>query len=176
MDEPLNFTDDVDVRLRAVAELAAAPSNPISRALDAMRLLLRMDMAYVSDTRNHQCRVLAVSGDAESFGARVGLHVELAGTYCGELRAGRIDGLVTDARRDPRVKHLGGTEQGGVGAYIGQPIRLWDGNDFGTLACVSHGPCPRLDTRDVQFVGLIARLVGASSSNNSSPSSTRVPA
>jgi response regulator RpfG family c-di-GMP phosphodiesterase len=125
-----------------------------------MRLLLGMDMAYVADTRGDQCRVLAVSGDAESFGAQIGLSVELAGTYCGELRAGRIEGLVTDARRDPRVKHLAGTEQADIGAYIGQPIKLWDGGDFGTLACVSHSPCPRLDERDVQLVGLIARLVG----------------
>jgi response regulator RpfG family c-di-GMP phosphodiesterase len=152
--------DDADARLRAVAEIAAAPSNPISRALDAMRQLLAMDMAYVADTRGDQCQVLALSGDAESFGARIGLRVPLAGTYCGELLLGRLDGLVTDARHDPRVQHLPGTEQGGVGAYIGQPIKLWNGNDFGTLACVSHSPCPRLDERDVQFVGLIARLVG----------------
>jgi response regulator RpfG family c-di-GMP phosphodiesterase len=149
-----------EARLRAVAELAAAPSNPISRALDAMRQLLAMDMAYVSDTRGDQCRVLAVSGDAESFGARIGLRVPLSGTYCGELRAGRIDGLITDARQDPRVKDLPGTEGAGIGAYIGQPIRLWNGNDFGTLACVSHSRRLQLDERDVQFVGLIARLVG----------------
>ncbi len=148
------------MQLRAVAALAAAPNSPISRALDAVRLLLGMDMACVTDTRGEQCGVVAVSGDAESFGARIGLRVELAGTYCGELHAGRIDGLVTDARGDPRVNRLAATEEAGIGAYIGRPIKLWDGTVFGTLACVSHSACPRLDERDVQFIALIARLVG----------------
>jgi GAF domain-containing protein len=58
------------------------------------------------------------------------------------------------------VGHLPGTRRADIGAYIGQPIKLWDGSDFGTLACVSHSPCPRLDERDLQSVGLIARLVG----------------
>jgi len=148
------------MRLRAVAALANDPTSAISRALDAMRLLLGMDMAYVTDTRGGHCGVVAVSGDAESFGARIGMRVELAGTYCGELRAGRIDGLITDARRDLRVNHLEATQRARIGAYIARPIKLWDGTVFGSLACVSHGACPRLDERDVQFVALIARLVG----------------
>jgi response regulator RpfG family c-di-GMP phosphodiesterase len=163
MDVPPNFSDAGYVRLRALAELAelaATPNTPISRALETMRRLLGMDMAYVSDTRGGRCGVLAVSGDAESFGARIGLRVELAGTYCGELRAGRIDGLVTNARRDRRVNQLAATERADIGAYIGWPITLWDGTVFGTLACVSHSPRPRLGARDLQFVGLIARLVG----------------
>ena len=157
--KPPISTASAAVRLRTVAELAAATSSPVSRALDAVRLLLGMDMAYVSDTRAAKRDLVAVTGDAGSFDARIGRPVALAGTYCGELLAGRIDGLVTDARRDPRVRDLPITDEARIGAYIGRPIRLWDGSVFGTLACLSHDARPRLDERDVQFVALIARLV-----------------
>ena len=152
-------TDAADVRLRAVAELATATSSPISRALDAVRLLLGMDMAYVADTRGAQRELVAVTGEAASFGAHADRSVALAGTYCGELLAGTIDGLVTDARRDPRVSRLASTRRADIGAFIGQPIKLWDGTVFGVMGCVSHDARPHLDERDVQFVALIARLI-----------------
>lgn len=157
---PPNPHDVADARLRAVTELVANTSNPISRALDAVRLLLGMDMAYVTDVRGAQCDIVAVTGDAPSFaGVRPGRKLRLAGTLCGELLAGRIDGLVPDARHDPRVNDLPMTRRADIGAYIGQPITLLDGTVFGAMGCVSHEPRPRLDERDVQFVSLIARLI-----------------
>lgn len=156
---PPSRADDAALRLRTVAELAATPSSPVTRALDAVRMLLGMDMAFVVDARVSRHEYVAVTGDAESFGARAGESRPLEGTYCGELLAGRLDSVVTDARRDPRVRGLAITEQTRIGAYIGRPITLVDGNVFGTLGCMSHRPRPRLDERDVQFVGLIARLV-----------------
>jgi GAF domain-containing protein len=156
---PSTRPDIAAARLAAATDLATAGSDAIDQALEAARELLGMDMAYFADTRAGEQDYVAITGDGESFGARVSEPVPLAGTYCAALLAGRLDGVVTDARNDPRVRDLAITEDGDIGAYLGVPVILSDGTVYGTFCCLSHTAQPGLDGRDAQFLRLLVRMV-----------------
>jgi EAL domain-containing protein (putative c-di-GMP-specific phosphodiesterase class I) len=48
----------------------------------------------------------------------------------------------------------------GIRSYIGSPVVLGDGTQYGTLCAFSSIPNPPLADRDVRFMQLVARLVG----------------
>jgi response regulator RpfG family c-di-GMP phosphodiesterase len=137
----------------------STPSEIISAALHAAREMLGMDMAYVADTRAGLQDYRALSGDATSFGAARGEPVDLAGTYCELLLEGRLPNIVNDAASDPLVRDLPITERARIGSYIGVPIVLSEGGTYGTFCCLSHDPDHDLRRRDVQFLGVLARLI-----------------
>jgi EAL domain-containing protein (putative c-di-GMP-specific phosphodiesterase class I) len=72
---------------------------------------------------------------------------------------GDIPHLVTDAANDERTADLPLTREAGIGAYVGVPIRLWDGTLYGTLCCLSRSPEPSLNERDVRFMRVLAEVV-----------------
>jgi response regulator RpfG family c-di-GMP phosphodiesterase len=138
----------------------AEPDRVIHRALESARDMLDMDLAYVADVRSGVEELVAVAGDAESFGARVGTSVPLDGTYCELLLHGRLDGIVRNASQHPLTADMAATETARIGAYIGVPVTLPDGRTFGTFCCVSHSVDPSLHQRDLRFMTVLARLIG----------------
>jgi putative nucleotidyltransferase with HDIG domain len=132
----------------------------VETALETAQQLLGMEMAHLADTRMGLQDYVVLTGDAESFGARIDEPLSLSGTYCGLLLAGELDGLVRNARIDPRVAGLAITHQAGIGAYLGVPVHLPNGALFGTFCCLSHHPDPSLRERDLQFMKVLARMVG----------------
>jgi response regulator RpfG family c-di-GMP phosphodiesterase len=139
---------------------SAEPGRVIHRALETARDMLDMDMAYVADVRSGLEDFVAIAGDGESFGARVGTPVPLEGTYCELLLHGHLDGIVRNAREHPLTGDMPATETARIGAYIGVPVTLPDGRTFGTLCCVSHSADPSLHQRDLRFMTVLGRLIG----------------
>lgn len=137
---------------------AALVGDPIGRVLALARRHLGMEVAFLAEFTGGRQLYRGLDGDAASFGMRVGEGPELAGTYCRRMTEGTLSNAVPDARADPRVRDLPITEQAGVGAYLGVPVRLADGSLYGSFCCVSHGAAP-LDERDVRFLELLAELV-----------------
>jgi EAL domain-containing protein (putative c-di-GMP-specific phosphodiesterase class I) len=66
---------------------------------------------------------------------------------------------VNDAAADDRTADLPLTREAGIGAYVGVPIRLWDGTLYGTLCCLSRSAEPSLNGRDVRFLRVLAEIV-----------------
>jgi EAL domain-containing protein (putative c-di-GMP-specific phosphodiesterase class I) len=73
--------------------------------------------------------------------------------------AGDLPHLVRDAANDERTADLPATRESGIGAYVGVPIRLWDGTLYGTLCCLSRCAEPSLNERDVRFLRVLAEVV-----------------
>ncbi len=67
--------------------------------------------------------------------------------------------LIHDTAADERTADLPLTREAGIGAYIGAPIRLWDGTLYGTLCCLSRSAEPSLNDRDVRFLRVLAEIV-----------------
>lgn len=132
----------------------------IQDMLGSVRGMLGMDVAYVADTRLGLLEFQWLSGEAESFGVAVGDAVPLAGTYCELMLDGRLDGIVPDARNDPRVAHLPLTTSARVGAYLGVPLVLPDGTLHGTLCCVRHEADPLLGEIAHGFLTVLGRVIG----------------
>lgn len=148
--------------LDGLAELARlsvdGSTESIERILSLARAALDMDVAVMA-AFDGDFVVQAVDGEHEWFDLDVGLRLPVNQTYCGPMTKGEIPHLVNDAAADDRTADLPLTREAGIGAYVGVPIRLWDGTLYGTLCCLSRSAEPSLNGRDVRFLRVLAEIV-----------------
>jgi EAL domain-containing protein (putative c-di-GMP-specific phosphodiesterase class I) len=148
--------------LDGLAELARlsldGSSESIERILSLARAALDMDLAVMS-AFDGDFVVQALDGEHEWFDLDIGSRIPVDQTYCGRMTKGEIPHLVNDAALDARTADLPLTREAGIGAYIGVPIRLWDGTLYGTLCCLSRVAEPSLNGRDVRFLRVLAEIV-----------------
>jgi EAL domain-containing protein (putative c-di-GMP-specific phosphodiesterase class I) len=148
--------------LEGLAELARltldGSSEAIQRILSLARAALDMDVALVG-AFDEDFVVQAVDGEHEWFGLEAGTRIPQEQTYCRHMIEGDIPHLVRDAAHDERTADLPVTREAGIGAYVGVPIRLWDGSLYGTLCCLSRVAEPSLNERDVRFMRVLAEIV-----------------
>jgi len=148
--------------LDGLAELARlsvdGSTESIERILSLARAALDMDVAVMA-AFDGDFVVQAVDGEHEWFDLDVGLRLPVNQTYCGAMTKGEIPHLVNDAAADERTADLPLTREAGIGAYVGVPIRLWDGTLYGTLCCLSRSAEPSLNGRDVRFLRVLAEIV-----------------
>jgi EAL domain-containing protein (putative c-di-GMP-specific phosphodiesterase class I) len=148
--------------LEGLSELARlsldGSSEAIERILSLARAALDMDMALLG-AFDGDFVVEAVAGDNEWFDLEVGMRLPVEQTYCRRMTQGELPHLIHDAAGDERTADLPLTREAGVGAYIGAPIRLWDGTLYGTLSCLSRSAEPSLNDRDVRFLRVLAEIV-----------------
>lgn len=128
----------------------------IEDALEVVREVLDMDIAYVSRVDPTSQEVLEVVGDGEAAGVRRGMVVPIEDTYCDRMLGGRIGNIVHDAAAEPELDGVAGPT-----AYIGVPLELHDGAVFGTLCAASGEAHPELEERDVRFMHVLARVLAA---------------
>lgn len=131
----------------------------VERVLGVVREQLGMDVAWLAEFADGQMVFRALEGERDFFGIGVGEGVDLQGTYCQRVADGRIAPIVHDARTHDHVRDLAATREADLGSYIGVPIRLGDGEVYGTLCAASHEPDPTLAERDVRFLHVLAELL-----------------
>jgi EAL domain-containing protein (putative c-di-GMP-specific phosphodiesterase class I) len=141
--------------LEGLSELARlsldSSSEAIERILSLARAALDMDVALVG-AFDGDFVVAAIDGSSEWFNLEVGTRIPADQTYCRPH-------LIHDAAADERTADLPMTRETGIGAYVGAPIRLWDGTLYGTLCCLSRSAEPSLNDRDVRFLRVLAEIV-----------------
>jgi EAL domain-containing protein (putative c-di-GMP-specific phosphodiesterase class I) len=148
--------------LESIAELARlsldGSSEAVDRILSLARAALDMDVALVG-TFDGEFLVQAVEGENEFFGIEAGTRIPAEQTYCHQMVQGDLPHLIRDAAEDERTADLPVTREAGIGAYVGVPIRLWDGTLYGTLCCLSRAAEPSLNQRDVRFMRVLAEIL-----------------
>ncbi len=134
--------------------------EPIDRALSLAIKELGMDVSFLSEVRNDREHVLRCAGDTDAFSLEDGISAGLDDTYCRQLLAGTIDGVIRDARNDARVRDLPSTQAVGIGAYIGVPIHSWNARVY-VLCCLAREARPALDDADLRFLRGLSETVAA---------------
>ncbi|CAN5461524.1 hypothetical protein BH20ACT18_BH20ACT18_06760 [soil metagenome] len=157
----LEATREADSRPAAVEGLSSRTVEAIGRILALAREQLEMDVAYLAELDDEQQVLRLLEGDTASFGVGEGLAMDRGQTYCSRMLAGQVPNAIPDVAANPEVSDLPITVAAGVGAYVGLPIVLPDGELYGTLCCVDHGAKPDLGDSDV---GLMRFLAGWSES------------
>ena len=147
--------------LRRLSEVLDARGRElIDSAIGAARELLGMEMSFVSQLTPDEQIYRFVGGDALSFAlpeGHVGAHEH---GYCVRMVDGLIPNVVPDVRRDERTCQVMATLAADVGAYVGVPLRLSDGQLYGSFCCLSHRARPDLDATAREIMALLARVVG----------------
>lgn len=131
----------------------------LDHVLRRMREELGMEVAYLTEFRPGVQAVRQVSADRASA-IEEGLEVELGASYCQRVVDGRLGPVVGDTTREPQTRGLAVTEEAGIGAYVGVPVRLPDGELYGTLCCISGSDRSDLAERDIAFTQVLSRMIG----------------
>lgn len=132
-----------------------------SHALGAIRRHLGMEVAFISEFTGG-ARVMRVVDQAEGVDIiRVGHSDPLEESYCQRVVDGRLPELIWDAREVPEAVTIPATLALPVGAHLSVPIRLADGQAYGTFCCFSTRADRTLTTRDLAIMRVFADLTAA---------------
>jgi GAF domain-containing protein len=129
----------------------------IEEMLSAVREVLELDVAFVSEFAGERIVFRVLEGDAESFGWEEGNGFPIDESYCKRVLDGRINRVVPDAKGEDATRDLRVTTEADIGSYAAVPLVLSDGRLFGTLCCVGHAPDPWLRERDLGLMERVAR-------------------
>jgi GAF domain-containing protein len=119
-----------------LVDLAGKPTLQV--ALRAIREMLGMDVAYLSEIVDEDMVLRDLEGDGASFRLALEGSLPREHTYCQRMLDGRIPNLIPDVRADDRTASLPITKGGNVGAFATVPVTFADGRVYGTLCAASH--------------------------------------
>ncbi len=117
-----------------------------------------MDVAFVSEFRADQRVFRYVDAASQDSPVCAGGAGPLEESYCQRVVDGRLPGLIHDASEVPAAMELPVTAALPVGAHMSVPIRLRDGQVYGTFCCFSYTPDHSLTDRDLAVMHVFADL------------------
>jgi EAL domain-containing protein (putative c-di-GMP-specific phosphodiesterase class I) len=120
---------------------------------------LGMEVVCVAEFTGGKQVYRAISGDAASFGMKLDDGPRLESTYCSLMVDEKIPNVIPDSSQDSRVRDFPPTQSAGIGAYVGVPLYLPDGELYGSFCGLSHTPETNLNARDVHFMTLLGAFV-----------------
>jgi len=131
----------------------------IMETLHSVRTLLGMEIAFISEFKGGQriFRYVDTSEDIPPI-VCVGNSDPLEESYCQRVVDGRLPELIRDARQIPEALTLPVTTALPVGAHLSVPLRLSDGQIYGTFCCFSMSPDATLNDRDIRTLRLFAEV------------------
>lgn len=133
----------------------------LAMLLEAVRCFLNMDVAFTSRFTDSQRRVeLVQASSAVATPIPAGSAEQLDNSYCFKIACGQLDNIVPDTMAHPVTRDMRVTRQLSIGAYIGVPITLQNGDTYGALCCYDNKPNAALSRRDVDLLHSIASYVG----------------
>ncbi|WP_346620913.1 SpoIIE family protein phosphatase [Blastococcus montanus] len=144
-------------RAELVRQLAAEAlgSRSLQRLTDLATRLLDCDVAEVSLVGEMHT---AVAGTGLPPGG-IGAQLPLRDSLCALAVAANEPLVVPDTTRDERVSERGPVRSGGIGSYLGIPVRVMGGQPVGAL-CVHGAEARRWTERDVALLRQLADSVG----------------
>jgi EAL domain-containing protein (putative c-di-GMP-specific phosphodiesterase class I) len=137
---------------------ATDPFAILGELVEAIRLYLGADAAYVGEFCGDRQIFHWIAGDASSFGLRPGASLPLADTFCQAVVSGKAPALVADVAAHTSLESLDVIRRAGIRSFASIPITLSDGSAFGTLCAVSHAPADWKPGVHERFLHLAGRL------------------
>lgn len=137
----------------------AAPHDSITKALDAVRRHLGMEIAFISEFVGHERILQYVSARNDNAPIYVGQRVPLTSGYCKKIVDGELPQLIPDTSRMPEAMAMPDTRLFPIGSHMSVPIKLSDGSLYGTFCCLSSHPDPSLNERDLDVMKMVSELV-----------------
>lgn len=144
-----------------IGELPLAAADNVQEMLRAARTHLGMKVAFVAEFVGGKRVFRYVDCGAGDRVIAVGGSDPLEESYCHWVAEKKLPELIRDPSEHPFTRHLAATRAVPVGAHVSVPIRLRDGELFGTFCCFSFEPDQSLTERDLATMRAFAQVVGA---------------
>lgn len=155
--------DDLSITVSELLVATADASDElldtaVSEVLALLRDRLKMDVVFVSEFVNGERVFRYVDAPEGAPVMSPGYANPLEETWCQRVVDGRIPQLI------PNVQTYAGKAQlptapFDIGTHISTPVRLGDGQVYGTLCCLSFSPHESVQERDLNNLKSIAMLV-----------------
>jgi EAL domain-containing protein (putative c-di-GMP-specific phosphodiesterase class I) len=139
-------------------DVATEPNSTLKRTLQAIRIHLGMQVAYVSEFTDGRTVLREVDAPGLETLVKVGDSRSLDDVYCGHVLEGRLPELIPDTSLEPFAMAMPITAAAHVGSHIGVPIRLPDGRPYGMFCCAGFEANRSLNARDLQTMRAFADL------------------
>lgn len=146
------------VSLKSEPLLSTADNRSVQRVLHALRKHLGMDVAFVSEFREHD-RVFQYVDAGRGSPIAQGDVLSMDVGYCQRVVDGRLPELIPDTGLLDAAMVLPETRNIPIGSHLSVPIRLSDGRLYGTFCCFGFAPDNTLSLRDLQMMRVFADLV-----------------
>lgn len=153
LDDPAQALINIDTGGKSVSDM-------LCESLHSVRLLLRMDVAFVAEFAEGLRVFRYVDGANECTAICPGDSDPLCDSYCERVLDGRLPQLIPDTSKLPAAVALPITAALFIGAYISVPIHFSDGQLYGTLCCFSSQPDETLNERDLDTLRMFATFAG----------------
>lgn len=128
----------------------------VQRVLELARSQLQMEVVYLTQHTGTDQRFRQLAGDPTPFRIDAGSARPLTETSCQHMLAGTVPNVVADTHAEPLGPSLVAARASGVRAYVGVPVRLSDGQLYGTLCAVDAVAHPQLGERDLALMHFLA--------------------
>lgn len=130
----------------------------LRRALEAVRVHLGMQVAYVSEFVGDRTYFREVDAPGLEHVVKPGDSMPLDDVYCQHILEGRLPELMPDVLDEPFAASMPFTTEMGIRAHMSVPIKLQDGRTYGMFCCISTEPQPTLNVRDLKMMRAVAEL------------------
>lgn len=140
------------------ASLDEKAENSLKRTLEAIRVHLGMEVAYVSEFVGDQSVFREVDAPGFENVVKPGDAMPLDYVYCKHILEGRLPELMPDVLDVPAAASMPFTTDMGIRAHMSVPIKLADGSTYGMFCCISTEPQPSLNQRDLNMMRAVAEL------------------
>lgn len=156
-------TKDSGVIIKNTRQLLNVPSktdgNFLQNTLAALRRHLEMDVAFISHIHDGVREFKVVDSQDLNPPIAVGDYGPLEDGYCQRVIDGRLPEIINDAFELPEAMSLPVTAMLPVRAHMSVPIRMSNGDIYGTFCCFSYKPNQTLNERDISVMHVFADLV-----------------
>jgi EAL domain-containing protein (putative c-di-GMP-specific phosphodiesterase class I) len=144
---------------RKTALDAAQANGNLEAFLRAARKHLGMDVAFIGEFTMGRRVFRHVDSDEAYCPVVAGNSDPLEATYCQRVADGRLPQLIRDPRDYPEAMALPVTEALPVGSLLSVPIKLENGETYGTFCSFSHAVKPGLGQADLDTMNVFGKLV-----------------
>ncbi|MBV9881861.1 MAG: EAL domain-containing protein [Sphingomonadaceae bacterium] len=131
----------------------------VQRALRAVRTHLGLQVAYVSEFVGDTIVFRALDLPGLEHLAKIGDSRSIDDVYCRHVVEGRLPELIPDTAAVPFAMAMPITTALPVGAHVSVPLRMPDGEIYGTFCCLGPAADPTLNQRDLAMMRTFAELV-----------------
>lgn len=130
----------------------------LTKLLHAVRTHFGMEAAFVSRFENGRRYFKVVDSVGGKCALPVGGSDPLGDSYCQRVADGRLPELIKNAQELPAAQDLDATHEFPVGAHLSIPLRMSDGELYGTFCCFSRRPDYTLTPRDLELMRIFADI------------------
>lgn len=135
-------------------------SQLVNELVRAVRKRLNMDVAFVSEFLSGRRIFRYVDSEEGVEIIAVGDSDPLSDSYCQRVVDGLLPEMMKNAQLVPEAQKIAATFSIPIGAHVSVPIRLANGEVYGTFCTFSRQAKESLDDRDLAFIQVFSDIAG----------------